>query len=197
MAWDYKWEPTKLQSEVSLLGVDALLGILSQLRLQMLLMRNFPAIFKSGCRLSAQFGNVYAFASIYCFYLFSFNDYILKWNQIIFYRKLKLFNSVQLFSHVWLCTPWTAARQVSLSITNSQSLLKLLSIQSLMRPNHLILCRPLLLPSILLSIRVFSNESVLRIRWPNYWSFSFNISSSSEYSGLISFRMDWLGLFAV
>ena len=78
MTWDYKWEPTKLQSEVSLLGVDALLGILSQLRLQMLLMRNFPAIFKSGCRVSAQFGNVSAFASIYCFYLFSFNDYILK-----------------------------------------------------------------------------------------------------------------------
>ena len=87
-------------------------------------------------------------------------------------------------------TQWTAARQVSLSITNSRSLLKLMSIESVMPSNHLILCRPLLLPSIIPSIRVFSNESVLRIRWPEYWSFSFSISPSSEYSGLISFRMD-------
>ena len=87
-------------------------------------------------------------------------------------------------------TQWTAARQVSLSITNSRSLLKLMSIESVMPSNHLILCRPLLLPSIIPSIRVFSNESVLHIRWPNYWSFSFSISPSSEYSGLISFRMD-------
>ena len=94
-------------------------------------------------------------------------------------------------------TPWTAAHQDSLSITNSWSLLKLMSIESVMPYNHLILCHPLLLPSIFLSIRVFSNESVLRIRWPKYWSFSFNISPSSEYSGLISFRMDWLDLFAV
>ena len=90
-------------------------------------------------------------------------------------------------------TPWTAARQASLSITSSRSLLKLMSVQSVMPSNHLILCRPLLLPpSIFPSIRVFSNESVLHIRWPKYWSFSFSISPSNEYSGLISFRMDWL-----
>ena len=91
-----------------------------------------------------------------------------------------------------------AARQASLSITNSQSLLKLKSIESVMPSNHLILCRPLLLlSSIFPGIRVFSNEAVLRIRWPKYWSFSFSISPSSEYSGLISFRMDWLDLLAV
>ena len=90
-----------------------------------------------------------------------------------------------------LCHPWTAACQVSLSITNSQSLLKLMSIESVMPSNHLILCHPfLLLPSIFPSIRVFSNESVLCIKWPKYWSFSFNISPSNEYSGLISFRID-------
>ena len=109
------------------------------------------------------------------------------------------FSSVQLLSHVRLfATPWTAARQASLSITNSQSLLKLMSIESVMPSNHLILCHPLLLlPSIFPSIRVFSNESAFRIRWPKYWSFSFNISPSNEYSGLISFRMDWLDLLAV
>ena len=95
-------------------------------------------------------------------------------------------------------TPWTAAHQASLSIINSQSLLKLMSIMSVMPPNHLILCHPLLLlPSIFPSIRVFSNESVLRIRWPKYWSFSFSISPSNEYSGLISYRMDWFDLLAV
>ncbi|CAI9177441.1 unnamed protein product [Rangifer tarandus platyrhynchus] len=94
-------------------------------------------------------------------------------------------------------TPWTAAHQVSLSITNSQSLLKLMSIESVMPSNHLILGRLLLLlPSILPSIRVFSNESVLQIRWPKYWSFSFSISPSNEYSGLISFRMDWFDLLS-
>ena len=93
---------------------------------------------------------------------------------------------------------WTAARQTSLSITNSQSLLKLMSTESVMPSNHLILCHPLLLPpSIFPSIRVFSNESVLCIRWPKYWSFSFNISPSNEYSELIYFRMDWLDLLAV
>ena len=92
-------------------------------------------------------------------------------------------------------TPWTAARQASLSITNSQSLLKLVSIESVMPSNYLIFCRPLLLPpSIFSSISVFSNESVLCIRWPKYWSFSFSISPSNEYSVLISFRMDWLDL---
>ena len=95
-------------------------------------------------------------------------------------------------------TPWTAAHQASLSITNSQSLLKLMSTESVMPSNHLILCHPLLLlPSILPTIRVFSNDSVLHIRWPKYWSFSFSISPSNEYSGLISFRMDWLDLLAV
>ena len=95
-------------------------------------------------------------------------------------------------------TPCTAARQASLSITNSWGLLKLMSIESVMPSNHLILCRPLLLPpSISPSIRVFSNESVLHIRWPKYWSFCFSISRSNEYSGLISLRMDWLDLLAV
>ena len=96
-----------------------------------------------------------------------------------------------------LCHPWTAACQASLSITNSWSLLKLISIKSVMPSNHLIFCCPLLLPpSIFPSIRVFSNESVLHIRWPKYWSFSFNINPSNEYSGLISFRMDWLEFLA-
>ena len=95
-------------------------------------------------------------------------------------------------------TPWTAARQASLSITNSRSLLKLMSIGSVMTSNHLILCWPLLLPpSIFPSIRVFSRASVLHIRWPKYWSFSFSTRLSNEYSGLVSFRMDWLDLLAV
>ena len=108
-------------------------------------------------------------------------------------------SSVQSLSHIWLfATPWTAASQAFLSITNSQSLLKLVSIESVMPSNHLILCHPrLFLPSILPSIRVFFNESFLPIRWPEYWSFSFNISPSNEHSGLISFRMDWLDLLAV
>ena len=97
-----------------------------------------------------------------------------------------------------LCDPWTAACQASLSITNSRSLPKLMSIESVMLSNHLILSRPLLLlPSIFPTIRVFSNESALCIRWPKYWSFSFNISLPNEHSGLISFRMDWLDLLAV
>ena len=93
-------------------------------------------------------------------------------------------------------TPWTAAGQASLSITNSWSLLKLMSVRSVMPFNHFILCRPLLL-SIFPSVRVFSNESVLHIRWPKYWSFSFSISSFNAYSGVISFRMDWFDLFTV
>ena len=110
-----------------------------------------------------------------------------------------LFSSVQLLSHVQLfAILWTAARQAFLSITNSQSLLKLMSIELVMPSNHLILCRPLLLlPSVFPNIRVFSSELVLCIRWPKCWSFSFSISPSSEYSGLISFRMDWLDLLAV
>ena len=109
------------------------------------------------------------------------------------------FSLVQTLSRVWLfVTSSTAACQASLSITNSWSLLKLMSVESVMPSNHLILCRPLLLPpSIFLSIRVFSNEAVLRIRWPKYWSFSFSISPSNEHLGLISFRMDWLDLLAI
>ena len=109
------------------------------------------------------------------------------------------FSSVQLFSRIRLfVTPWTSASQASLSITNSQNPPKPMSIKSAMPSNHLILCRPLLLLlSIFPSIRVFSNESALHIRWPDYWSFSFNISSSNEHSGLISFRIDWLDLLAV
>ena len=109
------------------------------------------------------------------------------------------FSSVLLLSHVrLLVTPWTAACQASLSITNSWSLLKLMSIESVVPSNHFIFYRPLLLlPSIFPSIRVFSNESVIHIRWPKYWSFSFSISPSNEYSGLTSFRMDWLDLLAV
>ena len=110
-----------------------------------------------------------------------------------------LFSLVQSVMCVRLfATPWTAARQASLSITNAQSLLKLMSIKSVMPSNHLILCHPLLLlPSIFPSVRVFSKESILHIRWPKYWSFSFSISPSNEYSGLISFRMDWLDLLAI
>ena len=109
------------------------------------------------------------------------------------------FSSAQSLSHVWLfATLQTAARQASLFITNSQSLSKLISIELVMPSNHLILCRPLLfLPGIFPRIRVFSNESALCIRWPNYWSFGLNISLSNEHSGLISFRMDWLDLLAV
>ena len=106
------------------------------------------------------------------------------------------FSSVQSLSHIWLfATPWITAHQASLSITNSQSLLKPMSNESVMPSNHLTLCRPLLLlPPIPASIRVFSNESALRMRWPKYWSFSFIISPSNEHPGLISFRMDWLDL---
>ena len=108
------------------------------------------------------------------------------------------FSSIQFLSHVRLLTPWTASQQASLSITNSWSLLKHMSIKLVMPSNHLILSHPLLLlPSIFPSIRVFSNELVLQIRWPKDWSFSFSISPSNEHSGLISFRMDWLDLLAV
>ena len=113
--------------------------------------------------------------------------------KIIFISSVQSLSRVRLFA-----IPWTAVRQASLSITNSRSLLKLMSIELVMPSNRLILCPPLLLsPSILPSIRVFSNESTLRIRWPKYWSFSFSIGPSNEHSGLISFRMDWLDLLAV
>ena len=109
------------------------------------------------------------------------------------------FSSIQSLSCVWLfVTPWTAACQAFLTISDYRSLLKLMSIKSMMPSNHLIFCHPLLFPSsIFPSIRVFSNKSVLCIRWPKYWSFSFSISLSNEYSGLISFRMEWLDLLAV
>ena len=109
------------------------------------------------------------------------------------------FSSVQFLSHVWLSeTPWTEAPQASLSITSSWSLPKFMSFESVMPSNHLIFCQPLLLQlSIFPSVRVFSNEPALLIRWPKYWRFSFNISPSNEHSGLISFRMDWLDLLAV
>ena len=107
------------------------------------------------------------------------------------------FSSVQSLSRVKNCDPWTVARQASLSIINSWSLLELMSIDSVMPSKHLILCHPLLLPSIFPSIRAFSNESVLCIRWPKYWSFSFIMSHSNDYSGLLSFRMDWFDLPAI
>ena len=118
---------------------------------------------------------------------------ILEWVAISFSNAWKWKVKVKLLSHVWFfVTPWTAAHQASLSITNSQSLLKFMSIESVMpKSNHLILCCPLLLlPSIIPSIRVFSNESIFHIKWPKYWSFSFSITPSNEYSGLMSFRMD-------
>ena len=123
-----------------------------------------------------------------------------KWCEILqLANNYILFSSVQSLSHVRLfVTPWTTAHQASLAITNSQSLLKLMSIESMMPSNHLILCHPLLFPpSIFPSIGIFSNEPILRIRWPKYWSFSFSMSPSNEYSRLISFRMDWLDLLAV
>ena len=125
--------------------------------------------------------------------------YLIKLHCRVYQFSSVQFSSFQLLSRVWLfVTPWIAARQASLSITNSRSPLRLTFIESVMPSSHLILCRPLLLlPSIFPSIRVFSNESALHIRWPKYWSFSFSISPSNEYSGLISFRMDWLDLLAV
>ena len=123
---------------------------------------------------------------------------ILKTRNIILLAKVHI-SSVQFPSSIQLfATPWTAARQASLSIANSQSLLKLMSIESVMPSNHLMLCRPLLLlPSIFPSIIVFSNESALHIRWSKYWSFSFNIGTSNEHPGLISFKMNWLDLRSV
>ena len=117
----------------------------------------------------------------------------------IFPPTLIVFSSVQLLSRVWLfVTPWTTACQASLSFTSCRSLPKPMSVESVMPSNHLILCRPLLLlSSIFCSIRVFSNESALHIRWPKYWSFSFSISPSNEHPGLVSFRMDWLDILAV
>ena len=145
----------------------------------------------------------YQFFDVYClalwtskwsicvnFHILEKNLYpLIVWHNILYMTIIV----VQLPSRVWFfATPHTVACQASLSLTTSQSLLKLMSIKPVMPSNHLILCRPLLLLSMFPSIRVFSNESVLRIRWQKYWSFSFSISPSSEYSGLVSFRMDWL-----
>ena len=126
-------------------------------------------------------------------------SFICHFYNFVFFAKHFAIRSDQSLSRVRLfATPWIAARQASLSITNSRSSLRLKSIESVMPSSHLILCRPLLLlPSIFPSIRVFSNESTLPIRWPKYWSFSFSISPSNEHPGLISFRMDWLDLRAV
>ena len=139
-------------------------------------------------------------------YSFSFQEIVYVLLVWLYYYSVLLIqqtviqlSSVQSISRVQLfATPWTATHKASLSITNSWSLLKLMSIESVMPSNHLIFCYPLLLPpSIFPSIRVSSNESVLLIRWPKYWSFSFSVSPSNEYSGLISFRIDWLDLLAV
>ena len=135
----------------------------------------------------------------FCPFIISIKQYVfLFWSVLVVYPVI-LLSFVQLLSPVRLfATPWTAARQASLSITNTQSLFKLMSIESVMLCNHLILCHPLLLlPSIFPSIRVFYSDLALCIRWPKYWSFSFSMSPSNEYSGLISFRMDWLDLLAV
>ena len=137
-----------------------------------------------------------------CFYqllIFYFQPINSSANNLSTKILIQTFSSVRSFSDVQIfVTPWTAACQASLSFTISQSLLRLMSIESMMPSNHLILCCSLLPPpSIFLSIRVFSNKSVLRIRWPNYWSFSFRISPSNEHSGLISFRFDWFDLLAV
>ena len=129
---------------------------------------------------------------------FVFIEFGILLTSVLSYALMSILSSVQFNqSYQIFLTPWTAALQVSLSIINSHSLLKLMSIESVMPSNHLILCRPLLLLSVFPSIRVFSNKSVLPIRWPKYWSFSSNISPFNEHSGLISFRMDRLGLLAV
>ena len=135
----------------------------------------------------------------------SISRILISWAVLVLWQECHLLllkdviSSVQSLSHILLfATPWTEAHQASLSITNSQSLLKLMSIKSVMPSNHLISCHPLLLlPSIFPSIRVFSNESVLCIRWPKYCRFSFSISPSNEYSGLISFRINWFDILAV
>ena len=133
------------------------------------------------------------FSNVFCRYRQVYSKIYVEGHQSVQFSSVQSLSCVQLFG-----APWTAALQTSLSITNSWSLLKLMSIESVMPSNRLILCSPLhLLPSVFPSIRVFSNESVLHIRWPKYWSFSFNISPSNEYSGLVSFRIDWLDLFAV
>ena len=134
----------------------------------------------------------------YCTFVLTSGMMDLKWELWLGVHASYDFSWVQPLIRVWLfVTPWTVVCQASLSITNSQSLLKLMCMESLMPSNHLFLCRPLLLTSVFPSIRVFSSESVHGIRWPKYWSFSFSMSPSNEYSELISFRMAWLDLLAV
>ena len=171
--------------------------------------RHWYVLFLSLVKLFNEFDHlINSVAYVYLKFVFSFtiNKYLLgsyfEFMQIYYLSSRNncyQFSSVQSFSRVrLLVTPWTEARQASLSITNSRSPPKPMSIESVMPSSHLILCRPLfLLPPIPPSIRVFPNESILCIRWPKYWSFSFNISPSNEYSGLISFRMDWFDLLAV
>ena len=163
---------------------------------------NLLMMFQIFCRViyfmiacSINYWKKYVIVSHYAYGLNQFLHIILSTFTLCF----MLFSSVQLLSHVRLfATPWTAACQASVSITNSWSPPKPMSVELVIPSNHLILCRPLLLlPSIFPSIRVFSNESALRIRWPKYWSFSFKISPSNEHPGLISFRMDWLDLLVV
>ena len=149
-----------------------------------------------------QFGEIFGHCLFkYCFCSSTCSNiiHVRPFHRVPYFYYVLPISSVQLLSHIWLfVTPWTAARQASLSITNSRNLPKLMYIESMMPSNHLILFHPLLLPpSIFPSIRVFSNESALCIRWPKYWSFSFNIRPSNEHPGLISFRMDWLDLLAV
>ena len=159
----------------------------------------FPSFLTSGCL--TKFVCSFNFAKTFLNPLKSLHQNCFIWtlgrNSISYGTIAVQFSSIQSLSRVQLfATPWTATCQAFLSIIDSQSLLKLTSMESVMPSNHLILCHPLLPPSIFPSIRIFSNESVLHIRWPKYWSFSFSISPSNEYSELISFRMDWLDLLA-
>ena len=141
----------------------------------------------------------YFFFLIFLYLLLLYEQYFQYFHRFAYKSCLSQFSSVLSLSRVWLFeTPWIPARQASLSIINSRRSPKAMSFESVMPSNHLILCRPLLLlPLIFPSIRVFSNESALCIRWPKYWSFNFNISPSNKHLGLISFRMDWLDLLAV
>ena len=161
--------------------------------------RRYQSLAYCGKTFPGNWGTEYTFGTIYHFLILCFSLNYNEDKHFILTIWLHVFSSVQLLSYVRIfVTPWTAACQASLSITNSWSSAKLTSIESVMPSNHLILIRPLLLlPSIFPSIRGFSNESALRIRWSKYWSFSFSISPSNEHPGLISFRMDWLDLRAV
>ena len=162
--------------------------------------KSWPCVTISGATTVVRVTITYTTARAFCFYPCPLRSILyIPIRMIPLKYKSERFSSVQSLSRVWLfVTPWTTACQASLSVINSWSLLKLMPIELVMPSDHLILCHPLLLlPSIFPSIRVFSNESALRIRWPKYWSFSINISPSSEHPGLISFRWDWLDLLVV